>query len=91
MDRTVESIQRMAAEGAGLLAMIEALRDDDTFLLTPLRLMHALMEAFGMPLREARSLLEDLDPDLRPLPQVSDTEVDHKAEGLLSRYVTRLP
>ncbi|MEU6488753.1 hypothetical protein [Streptomyces sp. NPDC046887] len=91
MDNSVENLQGMAAEGAGLLTMIEALRKDDTFLLTPLRLMHALMEAFGMPLREARNLLEDLDPDLRPLPQVSEAEVEHKAQAVLSRYVTPLP
>ncbi|MEV3993864.1 hypothetical protein AB0J57_33790 [Streptomyces sp. NPDC049837] len=77
----------MATDGAGLLALIEALRRDDTFHLTPLHLLRVLDEAFGIPLPESRGLLEFFGPDLRPL--VPEAEADRRAEALLSRYVAR--
>ncbi|WP_240980828.1 MULTISPECIES: hypothetical protein [Streptomyces] len=86
-DKTVENLRAMAAEGAGLLAMIEALRSDETFTLTPLHLLRVLNEAFGIPLRESRTLLEFFDPDLRPL--VPDAEADRRAAAVLAPYVSR--
>ncbi|MGA5421043.1 hypothetical protein [Streptomyces lavendulocolor] len=80
------NLKRAAEEGAGLLAMIQDLRDDATFMLTPLQFVRALIEAFGMPLPEALTLLEGLGPDLWPL--VPAAEVDRRAETVLSRYVT---
>ncbi|MGW1492529.1 hypothetical protein [Streptomyces sp. NPDC002402] len=77
----------MAAEGAGLLAMIETLRLDEEFRLTPLHLLRILDEAVGIPWTESRVLLEFFGPELRPL--VPGDEVDHRAEALLSPYVTR--
>ncbi|WP_405599176.1 hypothetical protein OG741_18245 [Streptomyces sp. NBC_01410] len=77
----------MAAEGAGLLAMIETLRLDEEFRLTPLHLLRILDEAVGIPWTESRVLLEFFDPELRPL--VPEDEVDRRAEALLSPYVTR--
>ncbi|MEU6957020.1 hypothetical protein [Streptomyces sp. NPDC045714] len=67
MDEATEDMRQLAADGAGLLAMIEALRDNEGFTLTPLRLLLALDEAFGIPWTEARGLLVLLDPDLRPI------------------------
>jgi hypothetical protein len=83
----VVNLKRAAEEGAGLLAMIQELRGDATFRLTPLQFVRALIEAFGMPLPEALTLLEGLDPDLWPL--VPAAEVDRRAAAVLSRYVTR--
>ncbi|MEV6784359.1 hypothetical protein [Streptomyces sp. NPDC051098] len=78
----------MRLEGAGFLVMIEALRRDESFRLTPLRLMWAVQEATGLPWMEFRDgLLEYLDDDLRPL--VPEGEFERKAEELLARHVTR--
>ncbi|MFG2608646.1 MULTISPECIES: hypothetical protein [Streptomyces] len=74
MDEATEDIRRLAADGAGLLAMIEALRDNEGFTLTPLRLLLALDKAFGIPWTEARDLLVLLDPDLRPIGPAGDVE-----------------
>ncbi|MET9667413.1 hypothetical protein ABZY19_18775 [Streptomyces sp. NPDC006475] len=87
MEKAAEDIRRMAAEGAGLVAMIEMLRRDEDFRLTPLHLLRILGEGVGIPWTESRVLLEFFDPDLRPL--VPEDEVDRRAEELLSPYVTR--
>ncbi|MEU2160727.1 hypothetical protein QRN89_18890 [Streptomyces chengbuensis] len=87
-DDAVRALRRLRAEGAGFSALIEALRRDDGFRLTPLRLMWAFQEAFGLPWVQFRDhLLECLGPDLRPL--VPEEEVERRAEELLSRYMTR--
>ncbi|MFE3329316.1 hypothetical protein [Streptomyces sp. NPDC059176] len=77
----------MAAEGAGILAVIEMLRGEEGFRLTPLHLLRILDEALGIPWTESRALLEHFDPDLRPLDPPD--EIDRRAGELLSRYVTR--
>ncbi|KAA0931929.1 hypothetical protein [Streptomyces apricus] len=74
MDEVTEDIRELAADGAGLLAMIEALRGDEGFTLTPLRLLLALDKALGIPWTEARDLLGLLDPDLRPIGPAEDVE-----------------
>lgn len=66
MEKAAEDIRRIAAEGAGLLAMIETLRLDEEFRLTPLHLLRILDEAVGIPWTESRVLLEFSDPELRP-------------------------
>ncbi|WP_254708791.1 hypothetical protein [Streptomyces lunaelactis] len=86
-DDMVRTLRRLRAEGAGFCAPIEALRRDEEFRLTPLRLMWAFQEALGLPWVQFRDhLLECLDADLRPL--VPEDEIDRRAEALLSRYVT---
>lgn len=74
MDKPIADLGDMAAEGAGIIAMIESLRGADDFTLTPLRLLLALKEAFGIPWTEARDLLVSLDPDLRPVGPAEDVE-----------------
>lgn len=87
MEPAVARLRRMAAEGAGLLTMIEALRHEESVRLSPARLMWAFQEALGVPWVEFRDhLLELFDPDLRPL--VPEDEVERRAGELLSRYVT---
>ncbi|WP_328676401.1 hypothetical protein OG905_22380 [Streptomyces sp. NBC_00322] len=46
--------------------MIETLRLDEEFRLTPLHLLRILDEAVGIPWTESRVLLEFSDPELRP-------------------------
>ncbi|MFJ9620754.1 hypothetical protein [Streptomyces sp. NPDC101181] len=75
MDEATEDMRKLAADGAGLLAMIEALRDNEGFTLTPLRLLLALDRAFGIPWTEARDLLVLLDPDLRPIGPAEHVEM----------------
>lgn len=55
MEKAAEDMRRMAAEGAGLLAMIETLRLDEEFRLTPLHLLRILDEAVGIPGRSPGS------------------------------------
>ncbi|WP_097866113.1 hypothetical protein [Streptomyces sp. rh34] len=74
MDKPIEDLREMAAEGAGVIAMIESLRGAEDFTLTPLRLLLALEEAFGIPWTEARDLLVSLDPDLHPVGPAEDVE-----------------
>lgn len=74
VDEATEDIRKLAADGAGLLAMIEALRDNEGFTLTPLRLLLAFDKAFGIPWTEARDLLVLLDPDLRPIGPAGEVE-----------------
>ncbi|WP_433571985.1 hypothetical protein [Streptomyces sp. CA-251247] len=88
VEETVETLRKMRAEGAGFLVMIEALRRDESFRLTPVRLMWVFQEAVGLPWPQFRDgLLEYLDDDLRPL--VPEEEFERKAEELLGRHVTR--
>ncbi|MEU0741178.1 hypothetical protein [Streptomyces sp. NPDC006134] len=86
-NKTVENLRTMAAEGADLLAMVEALREDEAFRLTPLHLLRILDEAFGIPFRESRALLEIFDPGLRPL--VPEAEVVRRSEAVLAPYLPR--
>lgn len=73
----------MAADGAGLLEMIEALRSDETFTLTPMRLLRVLDEALGIPWTDSRDLLEHFDPELRPLAPAED--IDRRFTALLEQ------
>ena len=62
VEETVETLRKMRAEGAGFLVMIEALRRDESFRLTPVRLMWVFQEAVGLPWPQFRDgLLEYLD------------------------------
>ncbi|MEW2169052.1 hypothetical protein AB0935_03700 [Streptomyces sp. NPDC007027] len=74
MDEAAKGMRQLAADGAGLHAMIEALRDSEGFTLTPLGLLLALDEAFGIPWTEGRDLFVLLDPDLRPIGPAGDVE-----------------
>ncbi|SDM31138.1 hypothetical protein SAMN05444921_106214 [Streptomyces wuyuanensis] len=85
MEKAAENVRRMATEGAGLLAVIEMLRNDAEFRLTPLHLLRILGEAVGVPWTESRVLLEFFDPELRPL--VPEDEIERRAEELLAPYV----
>ncbi|WP_322750859.1 MULTISPECIES: hypothetical protein [unclassified Frankia] len=80
----VGTIRRMVSTGRTFMDILEALRRDDSFVLTPFNLMRVLNEALGIPMIEVRQMLEMFDPALHPVASVF--EINDRGESLFAQF-----
>lgn len=76
----LDGIRSMVLMGATFMDVVEALRRDNSFVLTPLNLIRALKEALNIPMVDIREMFEMFDADLYPI--VSVAEINERGESL---------
>lgn len=86
MDGAATKVRHMVQSGEPLSAIVERLRNEPMFVLTPFNFMMVLREASGVPLPVLQRLLDGFDSEMRPLSAV--VELDLAADTLLKPYRT---
>lgn len=74
----------MVMAGVALSKIVEFLRDEDEFVLTPFNFLMVFRQAVGVPMPDSRTMLEVFDADMNPLSSIGD--VDRMGDRVLARY-----
>ncbi len=69
-----DTVRKMALSGCSLTELLEFLRSDQSFKLTPLNFMRILGESLGMPMLQSREIISMVDPDFQPIVPASEFE-----------------
>lgn len=74
MESRITAVKAAAAGEIGVIELINILRDDEAFELTPLNFMRLLSEDLSVSFIQSRKLISLLTPEMRPLASPDEVE-----------------
>jgi hypothetical protein len=81
MEALVRRIGAMVDSGSTLADVLGALRESESFKLTPLNFMRMMMESSGILMPESREIVALFDPEFHPL--VAPAEIEEQWKLLI--------
>lgn len=84
MEQVADAVRDMVSSGCTLSQVVQYLREEVQFELTPFNLLRVFHEALGASLTDVRPLITPFDADMKPLLAVSET--DRIGEGVFASY-----